>query len=216
MEKKIVQVSSLRNQAADIIRSRIFKGEMKSGEKLSERHLSVELGISTTPIKEAFRLLQSEGLIVTVPRKGSYVSENVSGGIVQFTFLRSAIEGVAAYFAAKYATKEQIANMQKFLDEANALIKLKDISADITSLNESFHEEIRNSAKNLQIMQLGSNMQVIDELLRKRVNLQDLHGIKIRHKEHQDILNLIKKHNSEDAETLMVKHVRLGISRLKF
>ena len=77
-EMNIVEAAPIRDQVADILRKRIISGDLANGEKLSERQISAELNISTTPVKEAFRLLQAEGLIYTLPRKGSFVSANAS------------------------------------------------------------------------------------------------------------------------------------------
>ena len=74
----IVEAVPIRDQVADILRKRIISGDLANGERLSERQISAELNISTTPVKEAFRLLQAEGLIYTLPRKGSYDSANPS------------------------------------------------------------------------------------------------------------------------------------------
>ncbi|MEI3190540.1 MAG: winged helix-turn-helix domain-containing protein [Lachnospiraceae bacterium] len=68
-EMNIVEAAPIRDQVADILRKRIISGDLANGEKLSERQISAELNISTTPVKEAFRLLQAEGLIYTLPRK---------------------------------------------------------------------------------------------------------------------------------------------------
>ena len=69
-EMNIVEVAPIRDQVADILRKRIISGDLANGEKLSERQISTELNISTTPVKEAFRLLQAEGLIVHPAEKG--------------------------------------------------------------------------------------------------------------------------------------------------
>ena len=100
-EMNIVEAAPIRDQVADILRKRIISGDLANGEKLSERQISAELNISTTPVKEAFRLLQAEGLIYTLPRKGSFVSANASEHAYQVMLLRSSIDGVAAYLAAK-------------------------------------------------------------------------------------------------------------------
>lgn len=66
---KLVEVATLREQVADILRTMILKGDFSPGEQLSERQLCQSFNISTTPIKEALRMLQTEGLVYTVPRK---------------------------------------------------------------------------------------------------------------------------------------------------
>lgn len=214
MQNKIVQTSFLRDQATNIIRTMILSGEYKHGESLSERKLSIRLGISTTPIKEALRVLQSEGLLVTLPRKGSFVSKNLEGEIIQLTFLRSAVDSVAAYFAAQYATKEQVAQMQGYLDKALNLVKEKGEVPALNTYNDAFHETIREVAGSFMIVNLGANMQNMDKSIRRRINDEDFAGALKRHEEHQGILELIAKGDSIGAEKAMRSHIRQGIRRI--
>ena len=94
------QKKMLREVVADKMRRRIIEGTLQPGDRLSERNLSAELGISTTPIKEAFRILQTEGLITSVPRRGSFVSVSYKENVLQLIYMRGALEGTAAYFAS--------------------------------------------------------------------------------------------------------------------
>ena len=216
MTQEIVQISSLRDQAANIIRTMILGGELQSGDKISERHVSSILKISTTPIKEALRVLQSEGLITTVPRKGSFVTKDIKGEIVQLTFLRSAVDGVAAYFAAECATEEQITRMQRYLDEAKVIVREKGETPKLSKVNDAFHEVVREAAGSFLIVNIGANMRAIDNSIRRRVNNQDFAGALRRHKEHQNILDLIAKHKPKEAEEAMLKHIRQGIERIAY
>jgi DNA-binding GntR family transcriptional regulator len=104
MEQKIVEAIPIRDQVVEIIREMILNGELKPEQQLSERQLGRELHVSTTPIKEAFRILQSEGLLYSVPRKGSFVSEFSKRNVLQTVYIRGAMEGVAAYFACQNIT----------------------------------------------------------------------------------------------------------------
>ena len=87
MNEKIKINLPLREQVCNIIRGRIYRGELESGTMLSERSVSRELGISTTPIKEAFRVLTAEGLLVTLPRKGAQVTD-VATNLEYVNFIR--------------------------------------------------------------------------------------------------------------------------------
>src|SRR5699024_9298590 len=90
------------------LREAIVTGQLKPGEHLIERDLSEQMGISTTPIKEAFRILGNEGLVITIPRKGTYVSELVETNIKEVSMLRAVIEGLSAELAAVKINEEQI------------------------------------------------------------------------------------------------------------
>lgn len=101
IKEQIIESKPLREQVADIVRGMILRGEIKAGEQISERTIGQMLHVSTTPVKEAFRSLQAEGLIYTRPRRGSFVSEISIDNMLEIAFMRSALEGVAAYYAAK-------------------------------------------------------------------------------------------------------------------
>ena len=102
--EKIVETVSLRDQMTEIIRKMIIRGELAENEPISERKLSLQFGISTTPIKEALRMLQAEGLVYVKPRSGTYVSEVSRDKLIQICYMRASLEGVAAYFAAQSRT----------------------------------------------------------------------------------------------------------------
>lgn len=212
----IVQAASLRDQVTNIIRQMILSGELNSGDKLSERQIGAKLNVSTTPVKEAFRVLQSEGLVITIQRKGTFVVKNLDLTIFQFTYLRSAIDGVAAYFAAKNATKEQIAAMQKYLDQAKKIIEQHGEIEKLSEVNENFHQLIRDTAGFVMVQNLGKNLQIIDSAIRRRVNIQDYKGTLRRQEEHQKILDCIAKGDSEGAEKAIIKNIREGIKFIDF
>ena len=208
--RNIVEAAPIRDQVADILRKRIISGELAKCERLSERQISSELNISTTPVKEAFRLLQAEGLIYTLPRRGSFVSANASEHAYQVMLLRSSIDGVAAYLAAKRNNEELFRTMEEPLLKAEELINEgAEDSEMISHYNDAFHLAIREASGNEQIIAMGNNLSSIDKSLRRLVN-RDAGSIKSRHNEHKQILEFIRKGNCEEAELAMVHHVRKG------
>jgi len=102
------QLKSLRDIAVESIREAIIGGLFKPGEHLKERELSQAMGISTTPIKEAFRILGHEGLVVTVPRKGTYVSEVVQSSMEEILMIKANLEGLCARLAAMKITDAEL------------------------------------------------------------------------------------------------------------
>lgn len=204
----IVEAAPIRDQVADILRKRIISGDLANGEKLSERQISTELNISTTPVKEAFRLLQAEGLIYTLPRKGSFVSANASEHACQAMLLRSSIDGVAAYLAAKRRNEELYQTMEGPLMKAEELINNgAEDGETISHYNDLFHIAIREASGNKQIIAMGNHLSSIDKSLRRLVN-QDPVSVTSRHSEHKQILELIRRGSCEEAEQTMVHHIR--------
>ena len=207
-EMNIVEAAPIRDQVADILRKRIISGDLANGEKLSERQISTELNISTTPVKEAFRQLQAEGLIYTLPRKGSFVSANASEHAYQVMLLRSSIDGVAAYLAAKRINEELYQTMEEPLMKAEELINEgTEDSEMISHYNDLFHIAIREASGNEQIIAMGNNLSSIDKSLRRLVN-RDVVSMKSRHSEHKQILEFIRQGSCEEAELAMVHHIR--------
>lgn len=216
MERKIEieEVALIREQITDIIRGMIIDGQLMSDQKISERQISAMLNVSTTPVKEAFRTLQSEGLIYSVPRKGSYVSSNSRNSLLQVSYIRSAVEGVAAYFASQSATEEELASMKHFLELSRVAIENGEDSEKISKINDEFHAALRKASHNEIIITIGGNLRSIDNSLRKAINRLDNKGVSVRHEEHEEILNSIVKHEAEKAEKLMVAHVRDGLGKV--
>jgi len=206
--KEIVDSVPLRDQVVDIIHQMILNGELKSNEKISERKISSMLKVSTTPVKEAFRILQVEGLISSSPRKGSFVSADVVEHLKQIVYLRSAIDGVAANFAARYATDDEIQKMQAILDCVEPLIASQKNADLISKKNDEFHNVLRNAAHNGYVVNLGENLRSIDNSIRSVINKVDYRKIKDRHEEHKAILEAVKKRDGDLAERLMIQHVR--------
>lgn len=211
--KQIVETVPIRKQVTNIIREMIATGELKPDERISERQLSQRLNVSTTPIKEALRVLQTEGLIYTLPRKGSFVTTHSRENLLQIIYLRSAVDGVAAYFAAECATREEIEQMREALAVSQKAIEEKGEIELINSSNDRFHELLREATHNQFIMQLGGTIREIDNSIRRLVNKNDYCEMAGRQIEHEMILQAVQNHESERAEGLMLSHVRVHSSK---
>ena len=209
MKDLIVDPVSVREQVANIVRRQILTGELTPNQKLSEREISSSLGVSTTPVKEAFRMLETEGLIVTAPRKGTFVVEINEENLAQITYVRSALEGMATLFAASAATEEDLAAMGEMLEKSHQCIENHDVDG-LLYHNSCFHEAIRNAVHNPLLFKLMQYLRLLDESTRvafpdisDETRLQD-------HTEHENIYAALCAGDGIKAEQLMVKHVRTG------
>lgn len=207
-ENTIVQSLPLREQVADIVRVMILKGELKQGQPVSERFISQMLNVSTTPVKEAFRVLQAEGLIYSIARKGSYVSPSSIANMKQITFIRSSMEGVAAYYAALNATEEEIAHMGELLDKAGSVIRNHESLQRFSDLNFEFHSILRNASRNPYLTNMLASLRSIDRSMRSvNLDLKDLEPAQ-DHAEHLAIFDAVKNRNPELAEQSIINHIR--------
>ena len=207
-EKENVESLPIRDQVADIIRQMIINGELKAGQKISERQISKMLNISTTPVKEAFRALQTEKLIVCVPRKGSFISEHSRENLKEVTYIRSAIDGVSAYFAAIYATENQKRMMRELLEQARAIIEERGDAEELSNINERFHSVLRESSNNTYLCNMANSFLQIDSSMRKVVNVTDYEQLLNRQLQHEEILKAVETGDSAEAERRMVHHIR--------
>jgi len=212
-EDHIIETLPLRDQLADIIRRMIMKGEMLPGEQISERQLSQRFETSTTPIKEALRILQAEGLVYSKPRVGTFVAEiSAEESIYQLVAMRGALEGVAAGFAAQNCTQEEIAEMSSLLDQVEENLRTEGElqSKKIASLNARFHQVLRSGCRNSYLVNLITNMNSIDSTIRT-LSFEVANAPReasVAYYEHRSILNAVAQKNSKLAEDLMNLHIR--------
>lgn len=203
----IVEAVPLRDQVVDIVRRMILKGELKSEEQISERQISEMLKISTTPVKEAFRTLHVEGLIYSKPRKGSYISRMAKEHILQIVFMRSALDGVAAYFAAINGTDEHFFIMEQALKQVGDLISSNASHEEISEKNTLFHMTLRKAAGNEYLRNLIMTMRSADITFRE-MSLNISEEPNRAYKEHVEIFKAVSNRESDEAEKLMIGHIR--------
>jgi DNA-binding GntR family transcriptional regulator len=208
VDARIVEAQPLREQVANIIRRMIITGELAAGAPISERQISQTLGVSTTPVKEAFRMLESEGLMYAVARKGSFISDFPARGMLQLVFMRSALEGVAAYFAAQNATAEDIAAMEAALAASGRILERDCLGHELAESNDLFHRTLRRSARNDYLVGLLGNMNSVDQIIREVSPTTGQVEPHRAQKEHLAILEAIRARDCKRAEELMVAHVR--------
>ena len=207
IKKKIaIHTKPVRDIVADYLREAILLGEYKPGEFITERGLANELGISTTPIKEALRQLEYEGIVVTLNRKGTKVSDNLMSSLEEINFARSAIEGVAAGLVAIKSTDDEIQQLEEIIREIKYFTD-QEKREEILVLNKRLHEEIKKFAKNNYISRQIDAVRSFDRHFRQRALSQE-GELKNAYKEHSFILEKIKTGNYSEAETAMREHIR--------
>ena len=107
----------LRDVVFNTLRQAILRGELKPGERLMEIQLANKLGVSRTPIREAIRKLELEGLVLMIPRKGAEVAEITEKNMRDVLEVRKALEELAVQLASDNITKEEIEEMKKAAED---------------------------------------------------------------------------------------------------
>ena len=132
---------SLREEIFEVLHKRIIAGKVAPGEWLRQEEISVQLGVSQTPVREALDLLVSSGLAERIPYRGVRVLQLSTEEIVDSYVLRLLLESTAATAAARLRTQAQLMILSRMVDRTEALMTLNDMSAQM-QLNREFHHMI--------------------------------------------------------------------------
>ena len=185
----------LRDVVYNTLREAILKGELKPGERLMELQLASKLGVSRTPIREAIRMLELEGLAVTIPRKGAEVAKMTVKDMEDVLEVREALDELAAKIACNKITEEQLQTLSKVKDAFEESTKTTDIK-QIAMYDEKFHDVIYESTGNVRLVNLLNNLR--EQIYRYRVEyLKNVEVYPRLIKEHETILKALQDRNQE-------------------
>ncbi len=154
---KIDEPKLLSEDIAQSIKTAIIKGKFKPGEKIPEGELAESMGISRTPLREAFRKLENEGFIQIIPRKGAVVADIDADEAISLYEIKSSLEGLAARLAAKNMKPKDISKLEKINDELKELIDKNDLES-FYKVHTKFHEGFVKMCGNKRLIQMISNL----------------------------------------------------------
>ena len=196
---------SLRGRVFSRLREDILNGKYDEGVELREIAIGEELGVSRTPVREAFRQLELEGLIKIIPNKGAYVVGISDKDVRDIYILRSRLEGLAARWAVDHITEEQMEEMEENVYLAKFHTE-KGHNEQIFELDNRFHELLYEaSGSKILEHQLKDYHQYVLRI-RKKTLASAKRGTQ-SNLEHEAILEAIKNKNAEDAERLAHEHM---------
>lgn len=179
----------LRDVVFKTLRQAILKGELEPGERLMEIQLAERLGVSRTPIREAIRKLELEGLVLMIPRKGAEVAKISESNLRDVLEVRRSLEELAIDLACQRITDEELDELNKAEVDFKAAIENGD-AMQIAQTDESFHEIIYNSTKNQKLVQILNNLR--EQMYRYRLEyIKDADKRQILMVEHEHILKAL-------------------------
>lgn len=196
---------SLRGQVFHVIREDILKGRYKENDELREATLGKELGVSRTPVREALRQLELEGLVKIIPNRGAFVTGISEKDVCDIYMIRSVLEGLCVQMAAEHMTKERIDELEEVLVLASYYLE-KGNMEQLTELDGKFH----------QILYEASESRILEHVLsdfHKYVQLARRNSVKTESRaqksleEHREILEALKENDAEKAEKLANTHI---------
>jgi len=198
----------LYEKVAERLRTSIFSHEFAPGDWVDEQALAIQYGISRTPMREAIKVLASEGLITMKMRRGAYVTEVSKSDLSQIFTVLALLEGQACREVAKIATEKELED----LDTLH--LKLERSAADrdldlFFAINQQFHDKIQEICANPWMQRV-----ILD--LRKVLKLQRRDSLSKRGRlessliEHRKILSALLARDADLAEKLMKEHLLQG------
>ncbi|WP_050180299.1 GntR family transcriptional regulator [Domibacillus robiginosus] len=209
---KTEEIKSLREVVLGSIRQAIVTGKLKPGQQLKERELALAIGTSTTPVKEALRILSHEGLVETFPRKGTFVSEGVHTSIKEIFMLRANLDSLLARLAALKVTKEELMQLENQISIMENLVKKKSVD-HLKKENTNFHMMIRKAAKNPVIFQMIMNVVAYDEAFRDRTYEHE-EEIEAGFNDHRLVYEAIRAGDENLSEERMKSHILRSVERV--
>ncbi|WP_225079716.1 aspartate/glutamate racemase family protein [Streptomyces sp. CoT10] len=193
--------STLRDQVRDEIRSRISDGRYPAGARLVEQRLADEYGTSRIPVREALRMLESEGLVVTVPRRGVVVASLSRADLEHLYNLRESLEAMAFRLAAARATPGEVRSLHRLLERMRAAVEGGD-HREVVAVNTQFHSQVVEMAGNPY---LGTALQPVDGRLRVMIGINHDYGRQFA--EHEALIKAISDGDADRAAALAAAHV---------
>ena len=205
---KVSKRKSLREEVYESLKKSILHGKLKGGQRLIEETLADQIGISRTPVREAFHKLERDDLVTRLPKGGFAVREFTKEDVEEIFGIRSALESYASYLASLHITPEKISQLEKKVKELEDALEKRDDEKFI-QLNTEFHDLIYKSCKSKKLIEMINNFR--DYFYRYRsILIHTGKGMNYSIEDHRRMLEAMKKKNPRLVERLVRSHLARG------
>ncbi|MDE6607225.1 MAG: GntR family transcriptional regulator [Lachnospiraceae bacterium] len=195
----------LRDVVFNTLRQAILTGELKPGERLMEIHLANKLGVSRTPIREAIRKLELEGLVTMIPRRGAEVAEITEKSLKDVLEVRRTLDALSVELACDRINDEELEALRAACLKFEEATKTKDARV-IAKADVSLHDIIVKATGNQRLIQLVNNLS--EQMYRYRFEyIKDESGHATLIEEHRIIYESIRKKDKETAANTAKLHI---------
>ncbi len=205
----------LRDVVFQTLRAAILRGDLRPGERLMELQLAAKLGVSRTPIREAIRMLEQEGLAITIPRKGAEVAKMTEKDMEDVLQIRCALEELAVSLSCENISPAELMELKTAMDRFEEAVKTGDIPA-IASADMNFHDVLYKASDNTKLLGLLNNLR--EQMYRYRVEyLKDTTVYPQLIEEHQQLYAALKAKDPDAAKGFTRQHLENqteGIKRI--
>ena len=205
MSAKVDELIPLRDVVFKKLRRAILLEELKAGERLTEIRLADRLGVSRTPIREAMRKLELEGLVVMVPRRGAVVAKISEKNLRDVLEIRRVLDMLCARLACERMSEEAKEKLNTACQDFEEAVKSGDLR-DVAQKDVALHNIIIEATGNLTLQQMLDNL--AEQMYRYRVKyLKDDSQYQTLSREHRAICKSIMSGNQETAVRLAKEHI---------
>jgi len=201
-------VRSLRDLAYDDIREAILTGVLPPGHRVKERDVAEQMGISTTPVKEALRRLEQEGLVVSQPRRGAVVSRLVQIPVEEIEEIRGAMEGIAARLSAERLTDAELEELDGLVAHMSELTESMESPQQRVEEVNRFHAIILEGSRNDFLVRFVATLTPFERV--HQTEYLDVAEARAILSEHVAIHAALRARDGDQAQRLMVEHYDRG------
>ena len=195
----------LRDVVFNTLREAILRGDLKPGERLMELQLAAKLGVSRTPIREAIRMLEQEGLAITIPRRGALVAGMTEKDMEDVLQIREALDILAAQIACEKMSEEELNRLEAAMYDFEHCTREGDVKK-LAEADVRFHDVIYAATGNPKLVYLLSNLR--EQIYRYRVEyLKDEQNYPRLIAEHQAIVDCLRAGDQELLQKSMRTHI---------
>ncbi|MFA6309273.1 MAG: GntR family transcriptional regulator [Clostridia bacterium] len=199
-------LNSLQGRVFTQIQNDILNGKYEPGDSLIETRLCEEMGVSRTPIREAIRQLELEGLVQSIPNKGAIVNGISTKDIDDIYKIRIVLEGIAARWATEKITDDEISELKNAVELQEFYTQKNDIE-QLMKYDSRFHDLIYEASKSKPLMHTLSTFHHYVQRARNLSFGTPGRALNVL-KEHEAILKAISDRNPDEAEKLTTEHVK--------
>ncbi|MBI5561119.1 MAG: GntR family transcriptional regulator [Deltaproteobacteria bacterium] len=208
MDYPLERPLTLRERIVEFVKDSVIKGRLKPGERVPEHEIAESLGISRTPIREAFRQLESEGFITVAPRKGAIVSPITPKDVEDFYAIKSLLEGYAAREACKKFTEKEIKRLKSLNQQMTRCAGNNDVK-EFFKLDNQFHETFLRACGNDKLCTIAH--QIVQQFERFRITALSLPGrMHASVRQHEEIISAFIEEDQERVEMLVRENAHLS------
>lgn len=203
-----IQDNSLRGKVFRRLRDDILSGAYKENDELREATIGEEMGVSRTPVREALRQLELEGLVTIIPNKGAYVTGISIKDVHDIYMIRSMLEGLCARWATRHITEAQIEELEEviILSEFHLKKNRSDKAQQVSELDGKFHKVLYQASDSRILEHVLSDFHKYVKMARI-LSVEEENRAEKSIEEHRAILDAIKAKDEDLAERLANEHI---------